>query len=340
MITPDNSNINTHIPDAIFASDYREGILHYQHLKVISETVVNPVSISLSGLVAPSFVLAKYLITKISDTTKIYSLAPNHGYLIRAEYLILLKVDDTKVEAEFCGSAAKMEEWEDEFKTDFPPLGRTIQWVYGDHGDSTDRPLNRKPFLRTAYPWIEGDVGKYVEEFYASSANILVLIGPPGTGKTSFLKELIHLSGRNATVTYNEKFMGSDTFFARFIMNDDSGTIIMEDADHFIGDRVEDGNDNMHRFLNVGDGLVSNADKKLIFTTNLPNISSIDSALIRPGRCFDVMSFRPLDRKEALAVVEESGNGKVLSDGNSFTLAQIMGELASDTKPLRRKVGF
>jgi ATP-dependent 26S proteasome regulatory subunit len=47
----------------------------------------------------------------------------------------------------------------------------------------------------------------------------------------------------------------------------------------------------MHRFLNVGDGLVTTKGKKLIFSTNLPSIRDVDSALVRPGRCFDILNF-------------------------------------------------
>jgi ATP-dependent 26S proteasome regulatory subunit len=60
----------------------------------------------------------------------------------------------------------------------------------------------------------------------------------------------------------------------------------------------------MHRFLNVGDGLVTTKGKKMIFSTNLPSIRDIDSALVRPGRCFDIVTFAPLEVSEAQALAD------------------------------------
>lgn len=59
----------------------------------------------------------------------------------------------------------------------------------------------------------------------------------------------------------------------------------------------------MHRFLAIADGVVRAQGRKIIFTTNLPNISDIDEALVRPGRAFDVLRTRLHNRGEALALL-------------------------------------
>jgi ATP-dependent Zn protease len=64
-----------------------------------------------------------------------------------------------------------------------------------------------------------------------------------------------------------------------------------------------DGNRNLHRFLMIADGVVRAQNRKIIFTTNLPNIGSIDDALLRPGRCFATIQMRPLARTETDAVL-------------------------------------
>lgn len=43
--------------------------------------------------------------------------------------------------------------------------------------------------------------------------------------------------------------------------------------------------------------------RKIIFTTNLPNINDVDAALLRPGRCFATVRTRPLSRDEAAALL-------------------------------------
>jgi hypothetical protein len=154
---------------------------------------------------------------------------------------------------------------------------------------------------------------------------------------TTFIKNMIHRSGGDATVTYDNAVMESDGIFASFIEGREK-FMIMEDADTFLKSR-EEGNTMMHRFLNVSDGLISAAGKKLVFSTNLPSVRDIDSALMRPGRCFDVVEFRPLTRKEAQVVCDTVGR-TVPSDGDSFTLASLFGDEKTTHTVKTRKVGF
>ena len=79
-------------------------------------------------------------------------------------------------------------------------------------------------------------------------------------------------------------------------------------------------------------------DKKLVFSTNLPSVRDVDSALMRPGRCFDVVEFRPLKRDEAEVVAAELG--LVLPDGSEFTLAEMFNEQPSGDSVFNRRVGF
>jgi ATP-dependent 26S proteasome regulatory subunit len=153
------------------------------------------------------------------------------------------------------------------------------------------------------------------------------LIGPPGTGKTSFIKYLLTRSGSGAKVSYDPDIIKSDSFFAEFVEGDAS-FMIFEDADAFLQSKKE-GNTLMHRFLNVADGLVSTKGKKLIFSTNLPSITDIDEALIRPGRCFDICHFRNLTRDEAENVVAEIQQDISLPDSNNISLSEIFNELKS-----------
>lgn len=213
-----------------------------------------------------------------------------------------------------------------------------IEWVYSARGDSISVPLNYRPAIHAAYPWLPKDIHSYIDDYLNSAASVIILIGPPGTGKTTFIKNLIHRSGGDAKVTYDEKVMGDDSLFAGFIEGD-TRFLIMEDADAFLSAR-EDGNTMMHRFLNVSDGLISAEGKKLVFSTNLPSVRDIDAALLRPGRCFDIVEFRPLTRDEAQAVALEVGTCGSLPDGAEFTLAEIFNVQPSSETQATRRVGF
>lgn len=262
----------------------------------------------------------------------------NHTKVIipASDGLMMIDASRGKIHASFTGDVEFCQKWEAVFDKTFRRAENLIEWVYNGRGDVISVPLNFRPAIQTAYPWIDRPINDYINDYLNSDANVLILIGPPGTGKTTFIKNLIHMSKANAKVAYDEKILAGDDFFAGFI-EDDCRFLIMEDADNFLDSR-QDGNTMMHKFLNVSDGLISAADKKLVFSTNLPNVSDIDSALLREGRCFDVLKFRPLTRKEAQAVLDEVGDQSALPDKSEITLAELFNRQPSNTK--QSSIGF
>jgi ATP-dependent 26S proteasome regulatory subunit len=140
--------------------------------------------------------------------------------------------------------------------------------------------------------------------------------------------------------TADKNALAGDEIFVDFITGLHDAFII-EDADHLLQPRT-DGNRNLHRFLMVADGVVRAQHRKIIFTTNLPNIGSIDEALLRPGRCFATIQMRPLVRAESYAVLNRllSSNpdaaalaSKTLfaTGGNSRSLAAIYRAASADS---------
>ena len=247
----------------------------------------------------------------------------------------------SKIEVEIRGTPTHAAAWQLSFDVGFKKAENLIEWIYNSRGDDISVPLNYRAGIRAAYPWIHESYGaltEYIDEYIDSEASVLILIGPPGTGKTTFIKNLIHRSKANAKVAYDPKVMMEDSFFAGFI-GDETRFLIMEDADEFLKSRTE-GNTMMHKFLNVSDGLISAADKKLVFSTNLPNIGDIDEALMRPGRCFDVLQFRALTRDEAKGVMAEIGSDRELPDGPELTLAELFSVQPSGKVFHRRRIGF
>lgn len=82
--------------------------------------------------------------------------------------------------------------------------------------------------------------------------------------------------------------------------------IVVEDADLLLAPRSE-GNLIMAELLNETDGVGSNHTRKIIFTTNLANTKGIDAALMRPGRCYEVVNCRLLTPDEAVAARRANG---------------------------------
>ena len=154
------------------------------------------------------------------------------------------------------------------------------------------------------YPWITKD---YLQKYYNSSCSVLFFMGPPGTGKTSVLRNWIVENNLNVMVTYDEKILENDQMFLSLITSTEMNVLIVEDADDCLTSRERGKNHLISRFLNYSDGLAKQKKKKIIFTTNLGSFERVDPALVRQGRCFGAVKARLLDFEEAVIAAERAG---------------------------------
>lgn len=163
--------------------------------------------------------------------------------------------------------------------------------------------------MDAAYPAIEGGIPAFVQRYLQSPATVLVVQGPPGTGKTRLVRAILAALSRRkhdiAKVLYtaDRGALDNGEIYVDFLTGAHDAFVV-EDADHLLGARTN-GNIDLHRFLTVADGVVRAQGRKIIFTTNLPNIGDLDEALVRPGRCFCVLRTRPLTLGEAERLLSE-----------------------------------
>lgn len=221
-----------------------------------------------------------------------------------------------------------------------------VHWAYmGGHGldDVYIEEIFEDNLLDEAYPALApwGGVERFVGAFLKTDESVLILQGVPGSGKTRLVRKVLaEMSraavaasgddyGSKATALYtgDEKIMESDEIFARFITGEERAFVV-EDADHMLRSR-NGGNDNVHRFLAVADGIVRAGGRKVVFSTNLPNVSDVDDALVRPGRCFARVHFKELDIGQAKALGEKlspnSGVGVAIDAAGrrGFSVAEV-----------------
>jgi ATPase family protein associated with various cellular activities (AAA) len=149
-----------------------------------------------------------------------------------------------------------------------------------------------------AYPTLGAPVPDFVRRYLASSETVLILQGSPGSGKTRLVRAILaaisRRKGEAAEVMYTAdmRALENDEIYVDFITGSHDAFVI-EDADHLLKAR-DRGNHHLHRFLAVADGVVRAQGRKIIFSTNLPNVGDLDEALLRPGRCFAAVRTRLL----------------------------------------------
>jgi ATP-dependent 26S proteasome regulatory subunit len=78
---------------------------------------------------------------------------------------------------------------------------------------------------------------------------------------------------------------------------------------------------------------VRSQGRKIIFSTNLPNVGDLDDALIRPGRCFARVHTRELAQTEAerlIAKLASETAARPLKPGKkSHSLAEVYKALSA-----------
>lgn len=285
----------------------------------------------------------KFLRT-VYDNYQVIQLQDTYGILIGEEpepYFITYNVHSSTIGVEIHADQEVCERIGGIIRDKFEEVLTEIEWIYSTDGASIDIPLraDRQP-VAEMYPFLgEESLEDYYDRFMDSPASILLLIGPPGTGKTSFIRGLMQHTQSSAVVTYDENILSKDYVFAQFIEGSQN-MMVIEDADMFLRAR-SDGNSTMHKFLNIGDGLVTTRNKKLIFSTNLPSTRDVDPALIRPGRCFDVITFDQLTQPQAEKLAERVGV-ELTETRDKWTIAEVFHKQTFEPvkQTARSKVGF
>ena len=184
------------------------------------------------------------------------------------------------------------------------------------------------------YPYISEDIDIYTKSFLNSSSNILILLGPPGTGKSSFIKNMITTHKCNTMITYDNSLIMSDAFYQTFIM-EDANLLVIEDADSFlVSNETQD--TVLNKFLSLSDGIIDVSNKKIIFTANISK-ENISPALVRPGRCYDIIEFRDLSKVEAKKV-SDILKIDLIENKDTYTLAEIINQKSNTVK--KSKFGF
>ncbi len=179
--------------------------------------------------------------------------------------------------------------------------------------------------IHTLYPYFDFTPAELWADFEQSKSNVLLLIGPPGVGKSSFILEMLRARGwdRNSYIADRDDVLRHPDL-TDFIRGVPQGSVVVtEDSDKMVAKR-ENGNNAMASLLNATAGIIP-TDTKIIISTNLPNLRQVDEALLRPGRAYRVLEFKKLTVEQAQAVRRSMDLPEVdLSGEKEVTLAEAI----------------
>ena len=171
----------------------------------------------------------------------------------------------------------------------------------------------------------------WIECLTQRSSGVSVLFGPPGCGKTTYLRSLMgklldrcvfyYLPISEFEVLSNPRFVGFWLQESRR-HEDKHKIVILEDAEELLLPRDEGSRARVSNLLNIGDGFLGDHLRlQVIATTNVP-MQNLDPAITRPGRLMGAREFPRLSRASALRLAAAKGIA-ALPEQADYSLAEI-----------------
>ena len=217
----------------------------------------------------------------------------------------------------------------------------------GNHARRRELPIAAEPWLdiRRNYSATAAAAFDQLVALDGSALNgrILLVHGPPGTGKTTALRSLAKQWREWCQLDFvvdPERLFASPGYLIDVVMGGSDTkpwrVLLLEDCDELIrpGAKASAGQA-LSRLLNLTDGLLGQGRKVLVAITTNEDLTRLHPAVTRPGRCLAQIEVGRLPFGQAMAWLAESSPAKatVSVGAEGATLAELIA-LRDGTMPV------
>ncbi|WP_409029052.1 AAA family ATPase [Gracilimonas sediminicola] len=273
----------------------------------------------------------------------------NHSYFLHLEHGITLHFDSGEKDVQMFFDHESRPDVVERFKVELKSMKRDetkfeIGFLLKDMMSLRVKFRAFTPYkedlLRYLGPEIEELRNEIVSSINEKSESGLYLLhGQPGTGKTSFIKEVLSNVKKKAiyiTPGLADQLASPDLIGV--LMDHPGSVLVIEDAETVLMKRQADNSNAVSNLLNLTDGFPADFLKLNIICTFNTKIDDVDPALLREGRLKRMHKFKKISTSQAQYLADHLG--KEIEITEPMTLAEVCNAGNLQRKMTVNGIGF
>jgi hypothetical protein len=206
-------------------------------------------------------------------------------------------------------------------------------------------------FLRLCYgedilEW----VAQFGERTVSRAGGLTIFDGPPGTGKTSLISEMIRRLEKTHvfySLPVSQNGLLSSPELVPFWQKQNARqadrvkVIVMEDAERLLWRRTGDNREAVSSLLNIADGLMGRMLRLHVICSVNAKMEDLDPAVLRPGRLMNHRRFEPLSRAAAERIAADRGLAFTPNEwSEGYSLAEVLNPGSHELVNEKPSIGF